>query len=125
MQETLEERQRSIGELRLQEDALKLENQKLIDEIKSLQEQSRGVEEAVRQRNIRLLATVLQVLFVLAILIVVLMFLFWLRDQFPNLKSFVWQSITGLGGMVFSILCAVRKRERFVSCAQRLLSKHQ
>lgn len=125
MQEKLEERERSIGELRSQEDVLKLENQKLIDEIKSLQEQRCGVEEAVRQRNIRLLATVLQVLFVLAILGIVAIFLFWLRDQFPNLKSFVWQSITGLGGIVLTILCAVKKRELFVSCAQWLLSKQR
>lgn len=125
MQEKLRERERSIGELRSQEDVLKLENQKLADEIKSLREKSCEVEEAVRLRNIRLLATVLQVLFVMAILIIVAMILFWFRDQFPNLKSFVWGSITGLGGMVFSILCAVLQRQRFVSCAEWLLSKRQ
>lgn len=125
MQEKLRERERSIGELRSQEDVLKLENQKLADEIKSLREKSCEVEEAVRLRNIRLLATVLQVLFVMAILIIVAMILFCFRDQFPNLKSFVWGSITGLGGMVFSILCAVLQRQRFVSCAEWLLSKRQ
>ena len=125
MQEEIEERKRSIGELKSKEDVLKLENQKLSDEIKTLREQSCKEQEAVRQRNIRRLATVLQVLYVLTILVVVGIFLYWLRDQFPNFKSLALQSITGLGGTVLSVLSAVLKRKLFEKGAQWFLFKQQ
>ena len=124
MQEELEEKKRSIGELESKEHELKLENRKLNDALKSLHEQSCKEKEAVRQRNIRRLATVLQVLFVLAILGVVAILLFWSRDQFPSLKSLVVQSVSGFGGLIVSILGVV-KRECFVKRAERFLSKRQ
>lgn len=124
MQEKLEEREKSIGELRSQEDVLKIENQKLSDEIELLHKRSCEVKEAVRQRKIRRLATFLQVVFVLAILGIVAILLFWSRDQFLNLKSFVVQSITGFGGLFLSILGMV-KRKFFVKRAEWFLSKRQ
>lgn len=123
MHERLEDKERSIGELRSQEDKLKLENQRLTDEINSLHKQSRKLEEAGRQRRIRLLATIFQLFFVVMILGAVALLLFWLRDQFPDLKSFVWAAVTGLGGTFFTVLCAVLKRDSFEACAQWVLAK--
>lgn len=123
MHERLEDKERSIGELRSQEDKLKLENQRLTDEINSLHKQSRKLEEAARQRRIRLLATIFQLFFVVMILGAVALLLFWLRDQFPNLKSFVWAAVSGLGGTFVTVLCAVLKRDSFEACARWVLAK--